>query len=167
MTMSDSELFRKFSIFVPKNLITTVGKFRIGTSFDKDDGVSYFVSTVINRKAGRYETIIKEIGMNSSICFTLSYDPIEAVMNHIGMIKMGLTTNRKVWVELNVAEFMPNKIKETLDQKNLNNNVLTFKEEYPTLLLSMSDINVQPTKNHIVPIVIGLIVIIVIIYFFK
>src|SRR5450830_919834 len=136
MTMSDSELFRKFSTFVPKNLITTVGKFRIGTSFDKDDGVSYFVSTVLNRKAGRYETLIKEIGMNSPISFVLSYEPIEAAMKHIGMTKMCLTTNRKVWGEQTVEEFLPNTIKETLDQKNLNNNVLTFKEEYPTLLLS-------------------------------
>jgi hypothetical protein len=126
------------------SLVTTLRGSSIGSSFTKGD--KYFVSTVGDHSLRRYETIIKVAGISGpEISRVISDDPLSAVMTHIAMTRMAISTDRAHWSSAVADSFIPTKIKEFLDKQVQSQDIGSFKDEYPALLLRMSGVGFQPS----------------------
>ena len=124
-------------------LRTTISASGIGTSFIHDDGRTYFVSTVENPAgSARYETLIKIAHEQAPpICLVDAASPKDAVINHIAVSRMAVSSDRANWSENSAVGFVPVTIINLLESSKSEADPARLDSEYSKTLLSMSGLN--------------------------
>lgn len=134
-----------------KNLVTTLAKPGIGSSFKSSAGKSYFISTV--SRQGRYETIVKEAGpaYRPILSPQIADNSVEAVMNHIAITRLCITDSPAEWNTGALAGYLPYQLKDFLDsQMQTPQHGAPILNEYNHNLLSMAGINYPPKRSPVV-----------------
>jgi hypothetical protein len=144
-----------------KNLITTVRKEAIGSSFIATE--NYFVSTVNQNKMQsnypkKYSTVIKKSGASfQQLLILISDSAAEAVANHVALIRMAASIDVEDWSEKEVVGYQPKAIMDAVDSESKNPN--NFSSDYCQSLLAMSQINiVKPNHTHLIILVVIIVI---------
>jgi hypothetical protein len=150
-----------------ENMISTIGKNRIATSFTKNEE-NYFVSTVkgINGD-NKYQSIIKQAFThpNSFFCFLTTTSCINAAMNHIALVAMADALNKSEWNESAAKSFLPSQQKKEVDNFVSGEiDVKSFNDSYIKSLLTISNLNIK--KKSKFSYIVWVCIILFIYYFF-
>jgi hypothetical protein len=122
---------------------TTLNPFGIGTSFISGEGRTYFVSTVENPPdSNQFETLIKIAHEKvSPICLIAASNPKDAVINHIAVARMVISTERSSWNEREAVDFVPVQLVKLQESIEINSEINSLNSEYCKTLLRMSGLN--------------------------